>query len=35
MNDRIVIQKKANHFRERNGISSNEPIRIKSLLDQS
>jgi len=32
MNDRIIIQKKANQFRERNGISSNEPIRIKSLL---
>jgi Zn-dependent peptidase ImmA (M78 family) len=28
----IIIQKKANQFRERNGISSNEPIRIKSLL---
>jgi Zn-dependent peptidase ImmA (M78 family) len=28
----VVLQKKANSFRERNGISASEPIRLKSLL---
>ena len=28
----IIIQKKANVFREKNGLSSSEPIRLKSLL---
>jgi Zn-dependent peptidase ImmA (M78 family) len=28
----IVLQKKANSFRDRNGLTSNEAIRLKSLL---